>query len=51
MIVILNGWIFLISAWTIIIYLTVLCFVRVMASEKKSNQSFKESTNERSKKG
>ncbi len=35
----LSGWIFLIGAWGIIIYLTVFCFVRVFASERKENKS------------
>lgn len=34
----LSGWIFLVGAWGIIIYLTVFCFVRVFASEKKENK-------------
>ncbi len=34
----LSGWIFLIGAWGIIIYLTVFCFVRVFASERKENK-------------
>ncbi len=34
----LSGWIFLTGAWGIIIYLTVFCFVRVFASEKKEKR-------------
>ncbi len=34
----LSGWIFLIGAWGIIIYLTVFCFIRVFASERKEKK-------------
>jgi hypothetical protein len=42
----LSGWIFLIGAWGIIIYLTVFCFIRVFVSERKENVSKKEQSNE-----
>lgn len=45
----LSGWIFLIGAWSIIIYLTIFCFVRVFGLEKGNNQKQKDNSDENTK--
>ena len=46
-----GGWIFLIGGWGSIIYLTVFCFIRVFASDKKDNTTVKEKNYENGKPG